>query len=565
VQFVSATPNRGWEAVLQVCQDQPPKALHNDGDLVLELISSVTAAVATTVQEDPKLKGDVLSSLEKSVPESLSEALNIPDHADDATLRSLTDMIKEEVKEGLDSVLSGSPDTITKSLSINFMILFATGVMRKFGKRVQKLFKPQKVKQRKDSPVETTDVENAVADRGLHSSLSNELKEIVTPILDIVPDKDYEEVFTETATEIQELSEDIEIFLSENKGKKNPLKLCKRKIINFFAKCFLNVWIHRLISRLKKQHPWLRTPDSKHIARSIVVTVTSWLECDEQNSLVLGFHTVTNDEPLFTKTLSDIIYQNLSPETVSKDTQRNKELYADIKKKAWKFESSMNWFLKSLVVKFAAKVNILSPILKDPLEDAEGANSSLRGELQASEAEEALEDRADPHSEIEQAEELDTFVSVEEPIEEAPVSLEKHLDSYAPPSVVGVEPQETKEVESMRAFVQFLIEKILNHIHQKANIVPQYNDEVLGALLAQVWPQVWDNNAHLSLTEESFNKMDKTIHKACKKLGNPNEVLFLLKYSEESIIEEQMVRIAKKLLGPSRKPNIFQRFCSFLG
>ncbi|TWW54814.1 hypothetical protein D4764_0274960 [Takifugu flavidus] len=477
-------------------------------------------------------------------------------------------MIKEEVKEGLDSVLSGSPKTITKSLSINSMILFATGVMRKFAKRVKKFFRPQKIKQRKDSPVETTDVENAVADGGPHSSLSNELKEIVTPILDIVPDKDYEGVFTETAKEIKELSEDIEIFLSENKGKKNPLKLCKRKIINFFAKCFLNVWIRRLISRLRKQHLWLRTGDSNDIARSIVYIVTSWLESDEKNSFVLGFHTVTNDEPLFTKTVSDVIYQRLSPETVSKDTQRNKELYADIKKKAWKFASSMNWFLKSLVVKFAAKVNILSPILEDPLEDVEGANSSLRGELQtseASEAEEALEDRADPHSEIEQAEELDTFVSVEEPLEEAAVSLEKHLDSYAPPSVVGVEPQETKEVESMRAFVQFLIEKILNHIHQKANIVPQYNDEVLGALLAQVWPQVWDNNANLSLTEESFNKMDKTIHKACKKLGNPNEVLFLLKYSEESIIEEQMVRIAKKLLGPPRKPNIFQRFCSFLG
>ncbi|TWW68388.1 hypothetical protein D4764_19G0001860 [Takifugu flavidus] len=128
--------------------------------------------------------------------------------------------------------------------------------------------KPRKVKQRKESPFDTADVENAVGDGGPQSSLSKELKEMVTHILDIVPEKDYEGVFTETATEIQALSEDIATILTENKEKKNPLKLCKQKITNFFAKCFLNVWIRRLISQLRKQHPRLRRGDSSESVRS---------------------------------------------------------------------------------------------------------------------------------------------------------------------------------------------------------------------------------------------------------------------------------------------------------
>ncbi|CAF90186.1 unnamed protein product [Tetraodon nigroviridis] len=209
-----------------------------------------------------------------------------------------------------------------------------------------------------------------------------ELEDIVSPILDIVPDPEYQVVFSETATEIQALSEDIGTLLDGTRAKKNPLKLSKRKIINFFARCFLKVWIHCLVGQLRRQHPELRTGEGGKAAKAIVAAITSWLESDQQNSLVLGFHTATTEESLFTQTVSELIYQRLLADGPGTDGPRNPQLYADIKKKAWKFESSMNWFLKSLVVKFAAKVNILAPIL----EDAEGKlNEKGRKEIQVTE------------------------------------------------------------------------------------------------------------------------------------------------------------------------------------
>ncbi|CAF97385.1 unnamed protein product [Tetraodon nigroviridis] len=68
------------------------------------------------------------------------------------------------------------------------------------------------------------------------------------------------------------------------------------------------------------------------------------------------------------------------------------------------------------------------------------------------------------------------------------------------------------------------------------------------------------------MTEEnSFKKMDRTIHRViCEKLGDPNKVLFMLLHSDESTIEDCTVHIARKLLRPSRKANIWRRLCCFL-
>ncbi|CAF91191.1 unnamed protein product, partial [Tetraodon nigroviridis] len=245
------------------------------------------------------------------------------------------------------------------------MIFLTTAMMRKFSKRVKKVFKLRKAERRKEPPAEAGDLEPELREPASGSSLSKELEDIVSPILDIVPDPEYQVVFSETATEIQALSEDIGTLLDGTRAKKNPLKLSKRKIINFFARCFLKVWIHCLVGQLRRQHPELRTCEGGKAAKAIVAAITSWLESDQQNSLVLGFHTATTEESLFTQTVSELIYQRLLADGPGTDGPRNPQLYADIKKKAWKFESSMNWFLKSLVVKFAAKVNILAPIMED--------------------------------------------------------------------------------------------------------------------------------------------------------------------------------------------------------
>lgn len=527
-----------WSLITQGSPDDATKMLL--ADLILEMISSVTSAISSAVEDDPGARERLLSGLDESLRKSLSEALHIPDHADDVSIRCVTDMMKEEVKEGLEAFFSGSPQKITTLCSLNSMILIVTNVMKKFAKKVKKVFKPRKIGRRK--PAE--ELEPGASG----SSLSRELKAIVSPILDIVPDRDYEEVFSETATEIQALSEDIDTLLDGKKDEKNPLKLCRRKIINFFAKSFLKVWIHRLVGQLRRQHPQLRICDGRKAAKAIVASVTSWLESDQQNSLVLGFHTATGEDSVFTKTVCELIYQRMLADCPCRDVQKDPELYADIKKKAWKFESSMNWFLKCLVVKFASKVNILSPIMKDA-EGPEGVDSSRLA------AEEPWEDS--------QAEEEPGAPDLSPAAASASPKRQKGLVGAAP-SRTAEEPLSEKDLESMRAFVQFLIEKVLNHIHYEAKVVPHYSDQLLQTLLANIWLRVEGDGAHLRLTEKSFEKMDRTIHKAlCQKLGNPNEVLFLLKHSEEPIIEDCTLDIARTLLRPKRA-NICRRYCCLL-
>lgn len=598
-----------WILITQGSPDDATKMLL--ADLILEMISSVTSVISTAVEEDPTAKESLVSGLDQSLRRSLSEVLHIPEHADDVSVRCVTDMMKEEVKEGLDAFFSGSPQKSTTLCSLNAMILIVINVMKKFSKRVKKVFKPRKAERRREPEVEleAEGLEAELATETSASSLSKELKDIVSPILEIVPDRDYEVVFSETATEIQALSEDIGTLLDGTKGQKNPLKLCKRKIINFFAKSFLKVWIHRLVGQLRRQHAELRTADGGKATKAIVVAITSWLESDQQNSLVLGFHTATSDESVFTKTVSELIYQGLLADSQSTDAERNREIYADIKKKAWKFESSMNWFLKSLVVKFAAKVNILSPILGDA-EDPEAADSSRfpAEEPEISEAEEEPEDQPvgeqePPEEETEdeaeaeeeeaeaeeeeaeaeeaEAEEAEDEAEAEEEAEEeaedeagaeeegeeeaeASPEREEHLEEDTT-SLATEELQDGWELEPVIKFVHFLTEKIINHLHSEAKVVPQYNDQVLNALHANIWHRVWDNVTQLHLTDESFKKMDRTIHKVlCKKGGDPNEVLFTFKYSDSSFVEDCAVAIARKLLKPPKK-NIFQRLFWFLG
>lgn len=557
-QFFDRITAEQWTLITQGSPDDATKMLL--ADLILEMISSVTAAISTAVEEDPSSKESLVSGLDQSLRRSLTEVLHIPDHVDDVSIRCVTDMIKEEVKEGLEAAFSGSPQKITTLCSLNSMILIVTNVMKKFSKRVKKVFRPRKAERRKEPPAEAREAEPELPEPACGSSLSRELKDIVSPILDIVPDRDYEEVFSETATEIQALSEDIGSLLDGTGGRKNPLKLCKRKIINFFARCFLKVWIHRLVSQLRRQHQELRTGEGGAAAKAIVAAVTSWLESDQQNSLVLGFHTATSEESLFTRTVSELIYQGLLADSPSRDAQRNQELYADIKKKAWKFESSMNWFLKSLVVKFAAKVNILSPIMEDAEGPEEGDSSRLAAvEAPASEASDAEEEPGQPDQPAGEQEPPTAAAAEEEEVKPPAPSV--------PLLQTAEEPEESqKDLESLRAFVLFLIEKVLNHIHYEAKVVPQYNDQVLQALLAHIWPRVWDQTAHLRLSENSFKKMNRTIHQdLCEKLGDPNEVLFMLQHSEEPIIEDYTIHIARKLLRPSRKYNICRGCCAFLG
>ncbi|TWW82150.1 hypothetical protein D4764_01G0019650 [Takifugu flavidus] len=88
---------------------------------------------------------------------------------------------------------------------------------------------------------------------------------------------------------------------------------------------------------------------------------------------------------------------------------------------------------------------------------------------------------------------------------------------------------------------------------------PPCSDDLIAYLNEYIWERVKDED--ICITDDSFKKMDNKIQKILRKeLGNPNKVLFLLKYSEEPVVADCMVTILRKLLKrPSKKRNIFSK------
>lgn len=120
--------------------------------------------------------------------------------------------------------------------------------------------------------------------------------------------------------------------------------------------------------------------------------------------------------------------------------------------------------------------------------------------------------------------------------------------------------EENKETEKYETYVELFIRKVVYHIYIKANMDPQCNNDLIMCLHQYIWEKVKDED--MCITDASFKKMNNKIHKVLhKQFGNPNKVLFLLKYSDKPVVADCMVSILRQLLKkPSKKSNIFSRF-----
>ncbi|TWW82156.1 hypothetical protein D4764_01G0019710 [Takifugu flavidus] len=75
---------------------------------------------------------------------------------------------------------------------------------------------------------------------------------------------------------------------------------------------------------------------------------------------------------------------------------------------------------------------------------------------------------------------------------------------------------------------------------------PPCSDDLIAYLNEYIWERVKDED--ICITDDSFKKMDNKIQKILRKeLGNPNKVLFLLKYSEEPVVADCMVTILRRV------------------
>lgn len=202
--------------------------------------------------------------------------------------------------------------------------------------------------------------------------------------------------------------------------------------------------------------------------------------------------------------------------------------------------------------------------------DESGSDSDLeetQQEASASpECEEEPEEDSNIQSEKQELEDSCELVHVEE-LQETSTSptMEEEPEEDITPSECEQESKLFKDLEKNKASVLLIIETIADHIYIEANMVPEYHTSLLMALFEYIWDKVQGED--LRVSDKSLKKIDRTIHRAlCEKLGGPCNVLFLLQYSEEPVVADRMVDIVKKLLiRPTKKAKALSRFFSSLG
>ena len=392
-------------------------------EMILGLLTCVTNTVLMNIKDlnKPKSQQFILSSLEDSIPVSLSYALGIPEQSDNINLRRLSDSIQKEVQKNIESALSSRPvfnKRITPPFSLNTMVSLISKLLKTFAAKIKKVFEPRVQKKKRKEVVTSIEVQNITGleevlepferpeevssqdsiksktSETLQKELRKELSEVIAPLVDEVSDSQYLQLRSERSQDVKALSDELADLICEQMEGNVSYSDVRLKIKNFFAKCFVEVLIWRLVEELRKKYPQKVKAETSESVQSLIDEVIKRLQDGEENSLVLWFNDASNDKVLdFSKEMTDLIYSHLLPEINSIMEQQpprtpnvpasDAKLYADIQAKVWVFVELMNWFMKTEVNGLSERVKL--PFMStDPLPDfMENAVSELEGMQEA--------------------------------------------------------------------------------------------------------------------------------------------------------------------------------------
>lgn len=495
-----------WNLVMSGCTDLKTRILL--AEFLLDIMTLTTATLLAAIKSNPNREASIVSSMNESFPRSFSEALAIPDQAEDETLRSLSEMIQTEVRKNLETILYKNKERVTPYFGLHSMISYASGLLKRFGKKMKKSFVPKKHKQECKVQHEGYGRVLSGSDRppkGIQEKLEEELNEIVSPMLQHVPATEYEKVWNDTVLEISVLSGDLLNAHDTTQGKKKLRKI-RCKVRNFFTKCFLNVWIHHLIDQLKRTHCPSNKAESTQSIKELTDNIESWLHSKNETSIVLALDEVSNSNKLvFTETLFQLLDQYWHEHVQKFDGQSGGlplpqlKLYVDMWRKSWTCQVMMNWFLKTVLTQLVESVNF--PATK----------------------------------------------ATTEPVVVPLDHTERTQDARYPANPV---------------YIRFLIEKIVHHLCQDAKMVPNYNIDLVDHMFQKVCSELQDVECHI--TANSFKRLDETIHKSlCKQLGTIDETLQLWTDCCDTTVPRCIASIAKSLLKePTKDLNYLDKILS---
>lgn len=535
--FFQRITERQWKLLKSGFPDEATKILLVE--MILNMISSVTKNLLSALgkAKTPDNQKHVLSSLDHLFPLVLGKALGIPNKVENASLKTLSHIIKTEVKENVTLALSNQ--RVIDPAKLEIMVCHASKIFKLFAAKMEVFVSSQSkerigvflchdVKSKSDGekthPEEMDDNGSAgdcLPDQRLQSFLKKiqtELVKIFPPLLNDMSESEYKKLQSEASMELHTFGAEISTVFSAKGMTQCSLKTVSVKLKHLFTKCFLTMWLYRMMGQLNKQHESNKFRNSRSV-ESLVDSLKSRFsgKCSAEDHLAHWLRDFSNKGAvLFSKELSDLIYFNIMPEVAGASSVEAKisrrfyvlltysRLYSDIRSKVWIFMVMINWKLKQLSVDFT-KTLVLAM--------REGAEWPKAGETTA------CQDKG----------------------QEA--SLEKEKDKRR---------------------VRVFIEKIVYHLQREGKMMHSNRYEIINSLLDKVWAELKD--AELSITPESFKNLDRNIHKhLCKKFGTPEMVLFLISCKDPVITKSILVIFEERLLKLKKEPCRISRLCSPLG
>jgi len=568
--FFQGMTAKQWELLKRGTTEDSTKILL--AELILDIIVTATKAIWTwfhlyksELYEDFFIMGDVIIDL-------FSDVLNIQNREKCESAVRLVYNISSEIEDSVKSVFTSSKEGIiiqhfTAAGIINTIVCHAIQMLKELTANMKTEFSPRTRRQRTKLTSALNSPQHVVkpscaesGDRGPHSPVINmktvkyvksiiekNLKDIMDPLFDDVPDFEYERLESVISQEAEDIAENVAFAIAKDnrleKGEaagpsptvEQTMREIGGQIEISFAKSFAKMWLHlqteRLMAKYNPDANVERDYSGQSDLSSVIDKMMKWdkrPQAENNASALPKFQNYSeNNSLIITEELSDLLYNNIlqwmAPEVDPlKRTYRTGEtptlhtnMYAAIQRKVLVFLRLQRWWQITQVGHHAKR-------LRDSIAKAESPELPLAPVV----------------------------------IENTPQSVP--LQSEPKPS----KPVPRKVERSRRELaINLFVEMLLTKLCQKARMSPIASSVDIRLIMIRIIERTWAEvkDLEFEIKTKTCRKLEKAICKElCKNWGSAKAVLLCIKNPEPDLenfiafaVKRHLRREDKSYNGPS--------------
>lgn len=551
-------------------------------EMTLNIIDTVTESMLANLGSVGRLQSveDVVPGLEELLQKSFCQALNIKDA--DECLKSLTKMIQQENQENLNALnASSEPSEVNQHLTspsrLNRMVCCINELLRKVGTKVTTVFQSSKdedkgevedVKKRGQqdhAALEDENLDKSICADSVQEKIRKELSDISTHLMEDVNGDDFKGLEFVSTEEIESMGKEVALLASKEAEGKRSFKGLRNQLKLTFARCFLRVWLCRLLAQLKKKHQKDITVEScESIVEQLTPQLLNDLHGQEDNSSSLKVksrHITGAKVVVLTQRLAPLLspQSSVSPDSELKAPPAENqlllyakaEIYKDVRRHSWICTVLMKWFLKTVVKGLGAalKLRILkqkpgASLAEPSLTDSEAAEAPQVAEPSKPPSETLVSEKTDP---VDTCVLLQTKTREEQPAEGAASQGRGKDGQRADP-----------EADIKTSYVRTFIEKVVFHVCLDARVLFGNKYKVSEGIFEKVWAEV--KNEDMYVTPRTFRNLDKKIHQCLCGRFQPLELLCLMTLQEPVVTELCVSLVKQRLMTPPQEPSVHRFF-----